>query len=137
MHRHEELGTRHELLIIDIAGVETGRTTSDAARRKGWRNPHASKKGTQRDLYTGRQHRDVSFEIERDDTRSLIGKPLGQCSPTGTKEIDGEILDDLDLEKADLEDVAGLRAFDRDRPDQQMWSFLTHLASMVSISGRM
>src|ERR1043166_8399507 len=104
--------TRDQLLVVQVAGVETRWSAADAARSLRRRDAHTSKEWPQRNFDPVRKMRHHAVAVERDDLHARIRKLIRQETrawPEAIVRIRNGEPDRLD---AHFESVARLRAFD-------------------------
>ena len=67
VHRDEQRGSRHQIFVIEIAGVNPRRTAIDFPGGFRRRDAHASEKRRERQIDSGAEVADISLPVERDD----------------------------------------------------------------------
>src|SRR5438046_3060060 len=104
------------------------RRTVDAAGGRRRRDPDAAEKWTQRNLDAISEMPDHALRIERDDADLSVGKILRNGAGARTERVVSIRNRQLDLLDAHLEHIARLRAFNEDRPGENMptRSFVRH-----------
>src|ERR1700722_5354755 len=110
-NRHVERGTRHEFLVIQVAGVSEWRRAIYLAVRR--RHPHAAEKWLEWELYAGSERADHSLAIERDDLAVGIGILHRQEAVAEKKPVAGKVDVHVHLQDLHLEHVPGLRLGNR------------------------
>src|SRR5262249_2673578 len=120
VNRDEERRPGYQFFIIKVARVYAGRRAADAARRFGRRHAHAAEKWAQRDFDTVAEARHHPLLVQRDYLHLrvwvIFRQKASSRSEGGVGVRDGE----LDGLNPPFEHVARFRAFDINRPGQNM-----------------
>src|SRR5579871_945146 len=126
---NEKRGSGDELFVVEIAGVEPGRSAADASGGFGRSNTHAAEEGADGNLDVLGKMRDHLLAIERNDLHTRVGKLVGQKAGTGAKTVIGERNSQFDGLDANFERDTDLRVFDVNRTgeDVSAGSFVLYL----------
>src|ERR1700720_2351068 len=119
MHRNEQRRARYQLLVVQIAGVDSWRRAIYFARGFRRRDAHASEKWLQRNVDPSAEMSDLALPVQRNN----LGAPLWKYirKKTGASHTVVRIWNvQPDLANANLQHIAGLRARNCDRPGQQV-----------------
>src|SRR5579883_252594 len=121
VYRNVEGGALDEVFVIQIAGVDAGRAAVDAAGDLRRRHPHAAEERMERDCDAGAEMGDHALAVERDDLAAAsLEIPRRQHAAVRAEAVRGIRGVEPDLADADLQRVAGLGAFDINRPRQNV-----------------
>ena len=111
-----------KLLVVHVAAMHPGRRGVPFAGGFRRRDPDGPEEGMQRDGNAGGKCSGHPGTIERDDLGAAIGEVIREKTATGSKAIAGEVGVELDLEDADLKDVAWFSFSDGNRAGEDVAS---------------
>src|SRR5262249_502464 len=118
---HEQRGARDEVLVIEIAGMDTGRTTADPAQRNIRSDTHRTEERLiDRHNDTARDLRRLGLAVDRDYPTPKPGDLVGQRAGIGPLAIESPVEREVDLQNAHFEHVTRHRALDLDRSGEHM-----------------
>ena len=135
MHRHIERRAGAEILVVEIAGVDAGRSAADAAHGAGRRDAHgAEERAIERHHHAARNLRSLGRAIDRNDALPKGRELLRQRAIVGALAVVAVIDRETDIENAHLEHVAGLGAahFDRTGENMRAGAAILHVAIDVA-----
>ena len=120
VHRNVKCRAGDQLLVVEIARVNSGRRTVDASRGRRRRDADAAKEWTQWNLDAIGKMRDHAFRIERDDAHLRVGKIFGDSTAARAERVVGIRNRQPDLFDSDFEHVTRFRALDENRPGENV-----------------
>src|ERR1700733_3703271 len=120
MHRNKERGAFHHFVIIDVTGVDPGRSAADAARNLGWRHAHAAEERLDWNLDRITKSRQHASPVEWNDLDPLVRELVLKKSEARTKPVVRERRRQFDLSNANFEHVSRLGALHENRTSKNM-----------------
>src|SRR5262245_43466356 len=108
--RDEKRRAGNEFLVVEIAGMNPWRRAIDRAHRPRWRDAHAAKEWTQRDLHAVGELAHHSRRVEANDLRAAVREILRQESAASAERVARIGHHEVDALDANLEHVAGIGA---------------------------
>ena len=121
MHGHIEDRAGAEVLVVDVAGVDSRRPAADAAHHGGRREAHgAEERMIERHHHAGRDFGGLGLPVDRNDALPETREFVGQGAGVGALAVVAIAGGEIDGEDADLEHVSGHRAVDEDRSGENV-----------------
>jgi hypothetical protein len=141
--RHEQRGAGRHVLVVDVAGVDAGRSRTDAAHGGCRSNAHGAEEGAvERDHHAGRDLGLPGSAVDFDEALEYTGELLRQCAGVRALAVVAIVDGKIDREDAHLQHVAGFGAVDGNRTGEHMRSWAAILdvtvdgADVVGHGGR-
>src|SRR6516162_7428189 len=121
VYGHEQRGAGHQVLVVDVAGMNARRAGADTPHsRRGSHPHHAEKRTVDRYYHSGSDPRGLGLAIDRDDTLEHTRKCVRQRARVRSLTVVTIVDREIDPQDANLQCVAGLRAINEDRPGKDM-----------------
>src|SRR2546423_721499 len=108
MNWNEQRRARHQLLVVEIPGVNARRGAVELAHRCRRCDPHAPEERMERNLDAVGEMPDHSRGIQTNDSRLAGGEIFRKKSPRGAEAVAAVRNGKIDALDADLENVAGV-----------------------------
>ncbi len=134
VHGNVERSAGDKVFVIEIPRHNPRRSAVEAARALGRCVAHAAEKGMQRNLDARSEFRHHALFIQRNDFHFRVRIIVGQIATAGAKAVVGVRNGKFYGENFYFEDVAGFRAFDVNRPRENVPAgpFVLHLIGDVA-----